>query len=83
MILTEVKCVKSDYYFFPSYAGESSAGILCFSFRHCIMELVDKLNMVQGTAVGMTRDLETYKKVQGIGILSVEEVRIGRHNRDV
>lgn len=63
MILAEAKCVRSeDYYFFPNYAGEASAGILRFSFRHCILELIDKLNTVQGTAVGMTRDLETYEK---------------------
>lgn len=38
VISAEVKCVRSeDYYFFPSYAGEASAGILCFSFGHCIL----------------------------------------------
>lgn len=69
MILAEVKCVRSDYYFYPSYAGEYSAGILCFSFGHCILELADQLNMVQGTAVGMTRDLEIYKMCKGLEFL--------------
>lgn len=57
-----MKCVRSeDDYFFTSYAGEASAGILCFSFGHHILKPVDKLKNVQGTAVGVTRSLETYK----------------------
>lgn len=55
-------CKMEGDYSFPSYAGEASAGILCFSFRHRILNPVDKLKKVQGTAVGAMRDLETYEE---------------------
>lgn len=63
LILARMKYARSeDDYFFPSYAGEASAGILSFIFGHHILKPVDTLKMVQGSVVGVTRDLETYEE---------------------
>lgn len=48
LILARIRCVRSDAFFFPSYAGEASAGILCSSLGQHILKPVDK----SGPAVG-------------------------------
>lgn len=73
LLLAGMKCVRSeDDYFFPSYVGEASAGILRFSFGHRILNPVDKLKRVQGTAVQVTGVLETNEGCARIGFVSVE-----------
>ena len=83
LISAGMKCVRSeDDYFFPGYAGEASAGILCFSFGHRILKPVDKLKRVQGVAVGVTGDLETYEECARNWICKCrKEIRNWRHDR--
>lgn len=46
--ISKNKMCRSDAFFFPSYAGEASAGILCSSLGQHILKPVDK----SGPAVG-------------------------------
>jgi len=56
--------------------------MLCLSFGHCVLKPVDKLKRVRRTAVGVTRDLETYEECARNGICYCrKEIRDGRLDR--